>query len=152
MIVRRTRPGRRQEAQAKLQTGIHIVVFGGSPGPKLDQDPFKDIRVRRAIAHGGQLAEVLETNAWSLGHGVAEHRGAGRPERLGVADRPAAAEGRRLYEHDTAGGQAAPRRGGPSATAQVPPGDHAPATARDYVDAVQIGAQELEGRRASTPS
>jgi ABC-type transport system substrate-binding protein len=39
------------------------VVFGGFTAMKLDQEPFKDVRVRRAFAMSQDWREVLETNA-----------------------------------------------------------------------------------------
>jgi len=48
----------------------YIVVFGGFTAVKLDQEPFKDVRVRRAFSMSQDWREVLETNAWSQGKGA----------------------------------------------------------------------------------
>jgi peptide/nickel transport system substrate-binding protein len=61
-VARQRRPG--------LQTAEYVWLVGGYTALKLDQDPFKDIRVRRAMARAGNWREVLETNAFSLGQGV----------------------------------------------------------------------------------
>src|SRR3989442_2396569 len=37
---------------------------------KLDREPFRDVRVRRALALASNWKEGLETNAWSLGNGA----------------------------------------------------------------------------------
>jgi ABC-type transport system substrate-binding protein len=65
---------------------------------KLDQDPFKDVRVRRAVAMSDNWREVLETNAWSLGQGAPNPQipAALRDWTIPIDQLPA--EGRRLYE------------------------------------------------------
>jgi hypothetical protein len=53
-----------------LKTQDFTVLFSGITMMKLDREPFKDVRVRRALAQSMNWKDVLETNAWSQGHGV----------------------------------------------------------------------------------
>jgi len=70
MIVRRLDLDLARQRKPGLQTAEHTVVFGGITWMRLDQAPFKDFRVRRAMAIAGNWRETLESNAWSLGHGA----------------------------------------------------------------------------------
>ncbi len=53
-----------------LKTQDFIVLFSGVTMMKVDREPFKDVRVRRALAQTANWKEILESNAWSQGHGV----------------------------------------------------------------------------------
>ena len=108
----------------------YIVVFGGFTAMKLDQDPFKDVRVRRAIAMADNWRETLETNAWSQGKGVPNPLIPAALKDWSIPIDQLPAEGRKLYEFDPAGGQAAHRRGRPSQRSQGPGRDDARATGR----------------------
>src|SRR5262249_48682194 len=110
---------------------------------KLDQEPFKDIRVRRALAMASSWREVLETNAWSQGQGVPN---AAIPAALSewaipIAELPA--EGRKLYDFDLAGTERllaeAGHPGGFKTSIETTAG-YGP----DYMDAVQIGLKNLK--------
>jgi peptide/nickel transport system substrate-binding protein len=70
MVVRRLDLPVARQRKPGLQTKDFIVVFGGITWMKLDQEPFKDVRVRHAMALAANWHEVLETNAWSQGQGV----------------------------------------------------------------------------------
>ena len=70
MVVRRLDLHVAKQRKPNLQTGDFTVMFGGITMMKLDQEPFKDVRVRRALALASNWKEILETNAWSQGHGV----------------------------------------------------------------------------------
>ncbi len=70
MVVRRSDLPAAKQRKPGLQTQDYVVVFGGITWVHVDQEPFKDLRVRRAIAIATNWKEVLETNAWSQGHGV----------------------------------------------------------------------------------
>ena len=75
-----------------------------SPWMKLDQEPFKDVRVRRALAHGQQLARGARDQCVVAGPGRAEPARS-RPRSRSGRSRSTSSppEGRQLYEHDTAG-------------------------------------------------
>lgn len=102
MVVRRLDLDIARQRKPGLQTAEHTVVFGGITWMKLDQDPFRDVRVRRALAQAGNWREILETNAWSQGHGVPNPAvpAAFRDWSIPIAELPP--DTRRLYEHNTA--------------------------------------------------
>jgi peptide/nickel transport system substrate-binding protein len=116
----------------------YIVVFGGVTGMKLDQEPFKDVRVRRALAMASNWREVLETNAWSLGKGAPNPAIPAALKEWSIPIDQLPPEGRRLYEPDIPGAKRL------LAEAGLPNGFKTPfeTTAGygpDYMDAVQIG-------------
>ena len=101
MVVRRSDLNAAKQRKPGLQTQDYIVVFGGITWVHLDQEPFKDVRVRRALAIASAWKEVLETNSWSQGgHGVPNPAmpAAFRDWSIPIDQLPA--EGRRLYEND----------------------------------------------------
>jgi peptide/nickel transport system substrate-binding protein len=61
-VARQRKPG--------LRTQDFVVLFGSYTTMKLDREPFRDVRVRRALAMALDWKQILETNAWSLSHGV----------------------------------------------------------------------------------
>src|SRR6267378_1260707 len=61
-VARQRKPG--------LRTQDFVVLFGAYTAMKLDREPFRDVRVRRALAMVLDWKQIVETNAWSLGHGV----------------------------------------------------------------------------------
>jgi peptide/nickel transport system substrate-binding protein len=103
MVVRRSDLEMVKPRKPNLQTRDYIVVFGGYTAMKIDQEPFKDIRVRRALAMASNWREVLETNAWSQGKGVPNP---GIPAALtewAIPIDQLPPEGRKLYEQDLPG-------------------------------------------------
>jgi peptide/nickel transport system substrate-binding protein len=100
MVVRRSDLDTAKQRKPGLQTQPYIVVFGGTTWIKLDQEPFKDLRVRRAIAIATNWKEVLETNAWSQGHGAPNPAipAALKDWSLPIDQLPT--DGRRLYDFD----------------------------------------------------
>jgi peptide/nickel transport system substrate-binding protein len=62
-VVRRIDLDMAKQKIQGLQTKDYVVMFGGITWMKLDSDPFKDVRVRRALATASNWREVLETNA-----------------------------------------------------------------------------------------
>jgi len=100
MVVRRSDLATARQRKPGLQTQDYIVVFGGITWMHLDQEPFKDIRMRRALAMASNWKEVLETSTWSQGHGVPNPAmpAAFREWSIPIDQLPA--EGRRLFEFD----------------------------------------------------
>ncbi len=100
MVVRRSDLDAVKPRKPGLQMQDYIVVFGGISWVKLDQEPFKDLRVRRALAMATNWKEVLETNAWSQGHGAPNPAvpAAFRDWSIPIDQLPP--EGRRLYDYD----------------------------------------------------
>jgi peptide/nickel transport system substrate-binding protein len=100
MVVRRSDLDAAKQRKPGLQTLDYIVVFGGITWVHVDQEPFKDLRVRRAIAIATNWKEVLETNAWSQGHGLPNPAipAAFRDWSIPIDQLPP--DGRRLYDFD----------------------------------------------------
>jgi peptide/nickel transport system substrate-binding protein len=137
-VVRRSDLDVAMQKMPKLQTRDYIVVFGGITWMKLDQEPFKDVRVRRALAMASNWREVLETNAWSQGKGAPNPAIPAALKEWSIPIDQLPPEGRRLYEPDIPGAKRL------LAEAGLPNGFKSPfeTTAGygpDYMDAVQIG-------------
>ena len=138
MVVRRRDLDVAKQRKPNLQTRDYTVVFGGITWLKLDQEPFKDIRVRRAMAMASSWREILETNAWSLGHGVPNTAVPAALKDWALPVDQLSADGRRLYEQDTAGAKRLLAEAGYPSGIKFPL-ETTPGYGPDYVDAVQIG-------------
>ena len=120
-----------------LQTQDFVVLFGDVTLMKLDREPFKDIRVRRAVAQAFNWREILETNAWSLGHGVPNPAIPAALKDWSIPIDQLSPEGRRLYDQNI------PEAKRLLAEAGFPNGLKVPLEATlgwspDYVDVLQI--------------
>lgn len=137
MVVRRVDLDLARQRKPGLQTAEVITGFGGITWMKLDQEPFKDVRVRRALAQASNWKEILETNAWSQGHGLPNTAvpAAFKEWALPIAELPP--DARRLYETNAAEARRLLREaglpGGFKTTLETTPG-YGP----DYLDAIQI--------------
>ena len=81
-----------------LQTREFLVPSGRITAMKLDQDPLKDVRVRRAIAMADNWREILERNPLAQGKGAPSPRHPRRAQGMVGPDQGAAPEGQKLYE------------------------------------------------------
>jgi peptide/nickel transport system substrate-binding protein len=102
MVVRRSDLEAAKQRKPGLQMQDYIVVFGGISWAHLDQEPFKDVRVRRALAMATNWREVLETNAWSQGRGAPNPAIPAALKDWSIPIDQLPAEGRKLYEFDPA--------------------------------------------------
>ena len=145
MVVRRSDLDVAKQRKPNLQTRDYTVVFGGITWVKLDQEPFKDIRVRRALAMASSWREILETSAWALGHGLPNTAvpAALKDWALPIDQLPA--DGRRLYEQDTPGAKRLLAEAGFPSGIKFPL-ETTPGYGPDYVDGVQI---ELKNWKAA---
>jgi len=116
----------------------YIVVFGGVTGMKLDQEPFKDVRVRRAFATSQDWREVLETNAWSQGKGAPNPLIPAALKEWSIPIDQLPVEGRKLYEFDPAGAKRLLAEAGFASGLKVPI-ETTPGYGPDWMDAVQVG-------------
>jgi peptide/nickel transport system substrate-binding protein len=134
-LARRRKPG--------LQTAEFIWLVTGVQWMKLDQDPFKDVRVRRALAMAGDWKEILETNAFSLGHGAPNPAvpAAFRDWSIPISELPP--EGRRLYERNVGEAKRLLAEAGVGRGLKIVREDTAGYGA-DYMDAVQVGMKNLK--------
>jgi ABC-type transport system substrate-binding protein len=91
-VARRRKPG--------LQTTEFVWLVGALAAMKLDRMPFRDRRVRQALARAGHWRDGLAASAFADGHGVPNPA---VPAAFADWSIPIAAlppEGRRLYEQD----------------------------------------------------
>jgi peptide/nickel transport system substrate-binding protein len=140
MVVRRSDLELAKQRKPGLQTQDYIVGFGGIVWMKLDQDPFKDIRVRRAMAIASNWKEELETNTWSQGHGVPNPAVPAAFRDWSIPIDQLTPEGRRLFEQDTREAKRLLAEAGyPNGfkTTLETTGGYGP----DYMDLVQVGLQ-----------
>ena len=149
MVVRRIDLDLAKQKVPGLQTRDYIVVFGGITWMKLDQDPFKDVRVRRALGTAGNWREVLETNAWSQGHGAPNPAVPAALKEWSIPIDQLPPEGRKLYEHDTAGAKRLLAEAGHPGGLKLPV-ETTPGYGPDYMDAVQVWLKNLKAAGVET--
>jgi len=137
MVIRRSDLEIAKARVKNLGTRDYIVVFGGFTAMKLDQEPFKDVRVRRAVAMSDNWREFLETNAWSLGKGAPNPLipAAFRDWTIPIDQLPP--EGRRLYEGSPADAKRLLAEAGHPNGIKVAL-ETTPGYGPDWMDAVQV--------------
>ena len=136
-IVRRIDLQMAKQKVPGLQTRDFIVLFGGITWMKLDQEPFKDVRVRRAIAIASNWRETLETNAWSQGVGAPNPAIPVALKDWSIPIDQLPPEGRRLYEHDTEVAKKLLAEAGLPRGFKTPV-ETTPGYGPDFMDAVQV--------------
>src|SRR5207247_5745513 len=77
-----------------------IWCTGGYTAYKLDQERFKDVRVRRALGRASNWREFLEASPFSLGHGAPNPTVPAATGEWSIPIDQLTAEGRELYEQD----------------------------------------------------
>jgi peptide/nickel transport system substrate-binding protein len=112
-------------------------MFGGITWMKLDQDPFKDVRVRRALGVASNWREMLETNAWSQGHGAPNPAIPAALKEWSIPISQLPQEGRMLYEHDPNFAKKLLADAGHPRGLKLPV-ETTPGYGPDYMDAVQV--------------
>jgi peptide/nickel transport system substrate-binding protein len=137
MCVRRVDLDVARQKKPGLQTREFVVLFGGMTMMKLDREPFKDVRVRRALALASDWKEILEGNAWSLGHGVPNPVVPAALKEWSIPIGQLSPLGRSLYEGNVAAARAMLVEAGQRALPKIPleaTGGWSP----DYLDALQV--------------
>jgi len=134
-LARQRKPG--------LRTQDFIVLFGGVMAMKLDREPFRDVRVRRALALAQSWKEVLETNAWSLGHGVPNPAVPAALKDWAIPLDQLTPEGRRLQEQNVAEARRLLGEAGHAGGLKVPL-EATLGWSPDYADALQIVMRNLK--------
>jgi peptide/nickel transport system substrate-binding protein len=132
-----------------LQTKDYTVMFGGITWMKLDQEPFKDVRVRRALGMSSNWREVLETNAWSQGQGSPNPAIPAALKEWSIPIGQLPPEGRMLYEHDTPGAKKMLAEAGFPRGFKTPV-ETTPGYGPDYMDAVQVWLKNMKNAGIET--
>jgi peptide/nickel transport system substrate-binding protein len=86
--------------KANLKTQDFTVLFSGVTMMKLDREPFKDVRVRRALAMAMNWKDVIDSNAWSQGHGVPNPAIPAALKEWSIPINQLSPEGKRLQEQN----------------------------------------------------
>jgi peptide/nickel transport system substrate-binding protein len=103
-----------------LPTREYLVPAGSVTAMKLDQDPLKDVRVRRAIATADNWHEILERNPLAQGKGAPNPFIPAALKDWSIPIKELPAEGKRLYEGDPAGAKQLLTEAGLSGGIRVP--------------------------------
>ncbi len=138
MVVRRSDIDAVKQRKPRVQTKEFVWLVGGITFMKLDAEPFKDLRVRRAFALAQSWKEILETNAFSLGgHGVPSPAipPAFKDWSVPISELPP--EARRLYEQDVPEAKKLLAEAGYPKGLKLPY-ETTPGFGPDYMDGVQI--------------
>jgi len=91
-IARPRKPG--------LQTADYVWFTGGYTAVKLDQEPFRDVRVRRAMGRASNWREFLEASPHAMGRGAANPAVPAAAAEWSIPIAELTREGRELYEQD----------------------------------------------------
>jgi peptide/nickel transport system substrate-binding protein len=140
MVVRRLDLDAAKQRKPKLQTAEFTWLVGGITWMKLDQEPFKDIRVRRALALASNWKEILETNAFSMGksHGLPNPAVPAAFKEWSIPISELAPDARQLYEQNLPEARRLLAQAGHPNGIKVPYEDTATVYGPDYLDAVQV--------------
>jgi peptide/nickel transport system substrate-binding protein len=126
-----------QRRKPTLQTQDFVVLFGAITMMKVDREPFKDVRVRRAMSLAFNWREILETNAWSQGHGVPNPTIPAALKEWSIPMDQLSPEGRRLQEQNTAEARRLLTEAGYGGGLKTPL-EATLGWSPDYVDALQV--------------
>ena len=143
MVVRRSDLDLAKRRKPNLQTRDYTVVFGGITWLKLDQAPFNDVRVRRAMAMANNWKEVLETNAWSQGMGSPNPAVPAAFKDWSIPIDQLTPNGRALYDTNPQAARKLLAEAGVPAGFKIPV-DTTPGYGPDYMDAMQIFVKNLK--------
>jgi peptide/nickel transport system substrate-binding protein len=131
-VARQRKPG--------LRTQDFVVLFGAITAMKLDREPFRDVRVRRALAMALDWKQILETNAWSAGHGVPNPAIPAALREWAIPIDQLTPLGRRIYGRDVAEAKRLLAEAGFSAGFKTPV-EATMGWSPDYVDELQVTMQ-----------
>src|SRR5262249_44931249 len=101
-VVRRLDLPVAKQRKPGLQTIEYPWLVTGVFGLRIGEDPFKDVRVRHAMARAVSLPEIFETNAFSLGHWVPNPIVPAGISEWSIPIEQLGPEGRKNYEFSTA--------------------------------------------------
>ena len=99
-VVRRIDLDTARRRKPNLQTVEFVWLVSIFAIVKLDQDPFKDVRVRRAMAMAGNPQEMAEANPFALGQAALDPAIPAALREWAIPIDQLPPEGRRAYEHN----------------------------------------------------
>src|SRR5260370_29597175 len=120
MGVRRSDLGIAKKRIRWLPAREYLMVSGSFPARTLDQEPLKDVRVRRAVAMADNWQEVLDSNPLSQGKGAPDPLIPAALKEWSVPINTLPAEGRKLYEPDPAAARQLLTEAGQSGGIRIP--------------------------------
>jgi peptide/nickel transport system substrate-binding protein len=140
MMIRRNDLSVAKRAVRWLPTREYLTGFGSVAVMKVDQDPFKDVRVRRAIAMAENWRDVLDNDALSRGKGVPNPLVPAALKEWSLPNKDLPVEGRKIYEPDPAGARQLLTEAGSSGGIKFP-AETTPGYGAEWMDAVQIAVK-----------
>ena len=137
MVVRRVDLDVARRRKPSLQMADYVWMITGVTAMKVEQEPFRDVRVRRALATANNWKEILQ------GLGLYDGQGGPSPAiptaltEWSIPIEQLPPEGRRLYEHNPAEARRLLAEAGPPKGFKTPL-ETTPGVGPDFVDSVQI--------------
>jgi peptide/nickel transport system substrate-binding protein len=140
MMIRRNDLSVAKRAIRWLPTREYLTSFGSAAVMKVDQDPFKDVRVRRAIAMAENWHDVLDNDPLSRGKGVPNPLVPAALKEWSLPMKELPVEGRKIYEPDPAGARQLLTEAGSSGGIKFP-AETTPGYGAEWMGAVQIAVK-----------
>jgi peptide/nickel transport system substrate-binding protein len=137
MVVRRADLDVARRRKPNLQSADYLWMITAVTAMKVDQEPFKDVRVRRALAMAGSWKEILDGLGLFDGEGVPSPAVPAALSEWAIPIDQLPAEGRRLYEQDVPAARRLLADAGYAGGLRVPLETTA-GFGPDFTDAVQI--------------
>ena len=135
-VVRRQDLETVRKRKPNLQTAEFVWMIASFAAMKLDQEPFRDVRVRRAVALSTNLKEVLAVSPLALGQGVPVTAVPAALTEWAIPIDQLTPQGRRLYEYDPAAAARLLAEAGHPRGVKVP--FETASFGSDWMDAVQV--------------
>ena len=142
-VVRRTDLDLAKQRKPKLQTAEYVWFTGGVTAVKLDQEPFKDLRVRRAMGRASSWREFLDASPHAMGQGAPNMVVPAAATEWVIPLAELTPEGRDLYEQDVAAARKLMAQAGFPSGVKVPC-ESTTGYGPDYVDRMSIALKNFK--------
>ena len=143
MTVRRIDLDAVRKRKPALQTAEFTWMVGAFAAMKLDQEPFKDVRVRRALSLATSLKDILDASPLAQGQGVPTPAVPPALVDWAIPIDQLSAEGQRLYRHDPAAAARLLAEAGHGAPLKVPL--ETASFGPEWLDGVQVYLRSWKG-------
>ena len=143
MTVRRIDLDAVRKRKPTLQTAEFTWMVGAFAAMKLDQEPFKDVRVRRALSLATSLKDILDASPLAQGQGVPTPAVPPALVDWAIPIDQLSAEGQRLYRHDPAAAARLLAEAGHGAALKVPL--ETASFGAEWLDGVQVYLRSWKG-------